>query len=77
MAAITIDEVPPSKVHINLGDNSERANGLELCCPAEVGNSPVLYCTPTGQASSDQRLARWVNISQLLISRSRLTVVNV
>jgi hypothetical protein len=41
-------------------------NGLELSCPAEVGNSPLLYGTPAGQANCNQAPARRVRSSELL-----------
>ena len=41
-------------------------NGLELSCPAEAGNSPLLYVWPAGRASSTYRPARRVSISELL-----------
>ena len=50
------------------------SNGLELrrptllvgSCPAEAGNSPLLYSTPAGQANSNQGPARRVGFSELL-----------
>jgi hypothetical protein len=41
-------------------------NGLELSCPAEAGNSPLLYGSLAGQASSNQAPARRVSFSELL-----------
>jgi hypothetical protein len=41
-------------------------NGLELSCPAEAGNPPLLYGTPAGQASSTEGPARRVSFSELL-----------
>jgi hypothetical protein len=45
-------------------------NGLELSCLAEAGNSPLLYGTPAGQASSNQCPARRVSFSELLGAQS-------
>jgi hypothetical protein len=41
-------------------------NGLELSCPAEAGNSQLLYGTPAGQASTPEGPARRVSFSELL-----------
>jgi hypothetical protein len=41
-------------------------NGLEPSCPAEAGNSPPLYGTPAGQASTNRGPARRVSFSELL-----------
>jgi hypothetical protein len=43
-----------------------RANGLELSCPAEAGNSPLLYVPLAGQASNPEGPARRVSFSELL-----------
>src|SRR3990170_913288 len=48
-------------------------NGLELCCPAEAGNLPLLDARPAGQASSNQDPARRVSISELLGAVDGLT----
>ena len=47
-------------------------NGLELSCPAEAGNSPLLYGTPAGQASRTRGPARRVSFSELLGGAPRL-----
>jgi len=44
----------------------EQLNGLEPSCPAEAGNSPLLYGTPAGQATCNQSPARRVSFSELL-----------
>ncbi len=41
-------------------------NGLELSCPAEAGNSPLLYGTPAGNSSIPESAARRVSFSELL-----------
>jgi len=41
-------------------------NGLELSCPAEAGNSPLLYGTPAGSTSNHKGPARRVSFSELL-----------
>ncbi len=41
-------------------------NGLELSCPAEAGNSLLLYGTPAGQASGTESAVRRVSFSELL-----------
>ena len=41
-------------------------NGLELSCPAEAGNSPLLYGTPAGKTSTAEGPARRVSFSELL-----------
>jgi hypothetical protein len=43
----------------------EAPNGLELSCPAEAGELPLLYGTPAGQASSNPGPARRVSFSEL------------
>jgi hypothetical protein len=46
--------------------STERPNGLELSCPAEAGNPPLLYGTLAGRASSNHAPARRVSFSELL-----------
>ena len=41
-------------------------NGLELSCPAEAANSPLLYGTPAGETSSPEGPACRVSFSELL-----------
>jgi hypothetical protein len=45
-------------------------NGLELSCPAEAGNSPILYGTPAGETSTPEGPARRVSFSELLGARA-------
>ena len=42
-----------------------RPNGLELRCPAEAGNAPLLYARPTGDSSTPESAARRVSFSEL------------
>jgi len=44
-------------------------NGLELSCPAEAGNSPLLYGTQAGRSSCNGMPARLVSFSELLGSQ--------
>ena len=44
----------------------EAPNGLELSCPAEAGNSSLLYGAPTGRASGPGSAARRASFSELL-----------
>ncbi len=41
-------------------------NGLELSCPAEAGNSSLLYVTLAGNSSATESAARRVSFSELL-----------
>ena len=41
-------------------------NGLELSCPAEAGNSPLLYARLAGDSSIPESAARRVSFSELL-----------
>jgi hypothetical protein len=41
-------------------------NGLELSCPAEAGNSPLIYGLMAGGATCTQSPARRVSFSELL-----------
>jgi len=41
-------------------------NGLELSCPAEAGNSPLLYAWLAGDSSAPESAARRVSFSELL-----------
>jgi hypothetical protein len=41
-------------------------NGLELSCPAEAGNAPLLYVTLAGDSSIPEGPARRVSFSELL-----------
>jgi hypothetical protein len=47
-------------------DASRAPNGLELSCPAELGNSPLLYGLMAGEARSCRGPARRVSFSELL-----------
>ncbi len=49
-------------------------NGLELSCPAEAGNAPLLYGSAAGRASSNQAPARRVSFSELLGIRKRTRI---
>jgi hypothetical protein len=50
-------------------------NGLELSCPAEAGNCPLLYGTPAGSISNHESPARRVSFSELFGSRCDLSLV--
>jgi hypothetical protein len=47
-------------------DDAMPPNGLELSCPAEAGNSPLLYARLAGDSSIPESAARRVSFSELL-----------
>jgi hypothetical protein len=47
-------------------DTFTAPNGLELSCPAEAGNAPLLYARPAGDSSLTESATRRVSFSELL-----------
>jgi hypothetical protein len=57
-------------------DSRSTPNGLELSCPAEAGNSPLLYGLLAGRTRTSYGPARRVSFSELLGSPDSVPAEN-
>ena len=67
-SSVTVGLATPVRADGHLGGRTALSppNGLELSCPAEVGNRPSLYARPAGDSSIREAPARRVSFSELL-----------